>query len=75
MFHEVSMTDLKRMSEQRIAENLPMVVTVNGLPRWYLSDIDKVIVINDLHPRVQKQLKAAEFRARKGMPKAEKLWL
>jgi hypothetical protein len=57
-------TDLFKLPAAKIKELLPLVITSDGEIVCVMVDTEKVLLIDDLHPRVQIQLKARETLAR-----------
>jgi len=70
---EVSLSEFRRLTVKEIKASLPLKVTADGQLIAYIVNLDDVIVINDLHPRVKTRLQMMERQARRGMPKSEKL--
>ena len=69
---QISITEFKRLTKVQMLEEMPLELLAEGFPFAIVASLDGVIVIEDLHPRVQNQLKAQEKRARVGMPRVEK---
>jgi hypothetical protein len=63
----ISKTELARMSRSQVQKAIPFILTFDGEDYGVVSKPGTVIVTEDLHPAVQKQLKAKELLARSGM--------
>ena len=64
----ITWSKLKTTPRAEIEAMMPLTVTFDGEPVGIFSKAGDVIVIGDMHPRVQMQLRAREQLARKGMP-------
>ncbi len=69
----ITMATLKGMTTRQITESLPFTVTSDKAPIFTAGKDNEIIVLSDLHIRVQQQLKAQERKARVGMPPPEKV--
>ena len=65
--NQITWSKLTTVGARKIAEKLPMEVTLDGEPMFIISKAEDVIVVSDLHIRVRNMLKAMEKRARIGM--------
>jgi len=54
-------------------EQAPFRVLFEGEPIGIFSRVEDVMVMSDLHPRVQQQFRAREQLVRRGMPKPERI--
>jgi hypothetical protein len=75
--NQVKFSDLSKIINKGgvagLSEVLPLQIVVNCEPIFVLDKVDSVVVLSDLHPRVQHRLRGIELRARSGMPKVEKV--
>ncbi len=71
---EVAFSDFSRMKAAEMPSLMPMIVTVNSIPTFLVDKMENIIVLSDLHPRVQHMLRAIENKARMGMPPAVKMY-
>ena len=69
-----NITEFRRMPLPQLLDSLPALVTSDGMPAFILAKPDEAIIIGDMHPRVQKQLKAQEAKARNGMAPVEQIF-
>jgi len=65
----IAYSDFGKLGGEQLKTCMPAIVTYDGKPVGVFCSLDGVIVIEDLHIRVQNMLKALEKRARMGMPK------
>jgi len=70
---KISISELRKLSVEEIKEQIPLAITSDNEPFAYVVNLEDVIVVADLHPRVQNMLKMQEKRARGGMPPPEVL--
>ena len=70
---QITLGDFKRLRKAEIVASLPFELLADGSPIAVIASVAGVIVIEDLHPRVQNQLKAKEKLARSGMPMIERV--
>ena len=70
---KISISELRKLSVEEIKEQMPLAITSDKEPFAYVVNLEDVIVVADLHPRVQNMLKMQERRARGGMPPPEVL--
>ena len=70
----ISFSEFRRLGREGMEAVQPTIITYDGLPIGVFASLEGVIVIADLHPRVQIQLRAQEQKARSGMPKPEKIF-
>lgn len=70
---QINISTFNRMTVKEVLELAPIELLSDGQPIGYFNKKDDVIVVNDLHPRVQKQFKARERRVRRGMPPTKKV--
>ena len=68
----ISKAEMNRMTVAQMIQEMPLVVTSNQEQFAYITGVDDVIVVSDLHPAVRIQLQQREKLARSGMPKVEK---
>ncbi len=59
--------EMKRLKADELNALLPVLVEVNTEPMFVIGNPEGTLIINDLHPRVQIQLKEREKLARSGM--------
>jgi len=71
--NQISVSEFRKLSLLAMRAIKPVIVTFDGDPVGIFCDPAKIIVIEDLHPRVQIQLRALEKKARSGMPRTEKV--
>ena len=67
----INCSDFRKLKKGELEAIKPVIITFDGLPIGLFCSPDKVIVLEDLHIRVQNMLRAQEKRARIGMPKTE----
>ena len=67
----ISCSEFRKLGKEELEAIKPVVITFDGMPIGVFCSPSKVIVIEDLHPRVQMMLRAQEQKARAGMPKAD----
>jgi len=67
----IAYSDFAKLGGDGLKTCMPVIVTYDGSPVGIFCSLDGVIVVEDLHPRVQNQLRAQESKARAGMPKSE----
>lgn len=70
---EMSLSTFRRLKATEIKDMLPVTITAEGVPVAQVVNPDDVIVIGDLHPRLQNRFRAMEKKSRIGMPKVEKV--
>ena len=58
---------VRTKSIEELKELMPLKITADGEIFAVMADPEDIIVVGDLHPRVQIQLKAKEKLARSGM--------
>ena len=63
----VAISDWRTWKVAQINENLPLMITIEGVDAFLIDRPENIIVVSDLHPRVRNNLKALEYRARAGM--------
>lgn len=63
----VAISDWRTWKVDKINENIPMMITIEGVDTFLLDRPENIIVVSDLHPRVRNRLKALEYKARAGM--------
>ena len=68
---QVYISAFRKMGMKEMMEASPVTLFFEGNPFGYFGRLEDVIIIADLHPRVQKQFKAMEQRVRLGMPPPE----
>jgi len=68
---KVSISEARKLSVEDIKAQMPLAITSDNEPFAYLVDLEDVIVVSDLHPRVRNMLQMQERKARGGMPKPE----
>jgi len=67
--NKIILSRFRRMTEQEIKQVAPCEILANGEPIGiFIGNKNDVVVIADMHPRVQKQMKAKEASIRMGMP-------
>ena len=71
---KISWKELRTAPLEELKKVMPAIVEYNGEPVGVFANLDGVIVIEDLHPRVQHILKAHETRARMGMPPVQRVY-
>lgn len=67
----ISISEFRKLSVEEIKVQMPLAITSDKEPVAYVVDLTSVIIISDLHPRVQNTLRMQERRARGGMAKPE----
>lgn len=70
---QMSLSDFRKLRVIDMQDMLPVTITAEGVPVAQVVNPDDVIVIGDLHPRLQNRFRAMEKKSRIGMPKAEKV--
>jgi len=60
--------EFRKLTVQQLKENMPIMVTADGEPLFLVDAPDKVVILSDLHPRVQNMFRAMEKKVRSGMP-------
>lgn len=68
---EVSISELRKLSVEEIVSLMPLQITSDRIGFAYVVDLESVIILADLHPRIQNTLRMQEKRARGGMAKPE----
>ena len=66
--NRMSMTDFRRIAVDRLPTSMPVEVLIDGEPTYVVGTPGQILIIGDLHPRVQNMLRALHDRARVGMP-------
>lgn len=69
----IAIGELRKMGGERIKKILPVIITFDGEPVAIMATLKGVVVLSDLHPRMQAKMKNMELRARAGMLKPEKV--
>lgn len=64
---------IRRSTLAAVTEELPLAIEANGVLWAVLAPIEDVVVVGDLHPVMQQQIRSLEALARQGKP-LEKLW-
>jgi len=72
--HTITFSDMKRLSLADLKVLLPVTVTFEAEPALMVDVPENIITLTDLHPRIKIQLRAAEQKARLGMPKPEQVY-
>jgi len=70
----IALSDFHRMRKDEVLGVLPALITIEGEVEMVIVKPSDIIVIGDMHPRVQAQLRALEQKARMGMPPPEKIY-
>ena len=69
----ITWSNFKPKTRAELEELMPVAVSFDGDIVGIFSKADDVIVVGDMHPRVQIQLRAKEQLVRRGMPNPEKI--
>jgi len=71
---EMSLSEFRRLTVQESKDVLPLILTAEGTPFAVIGKIDELIILSDLHIRVQNQLRALEQKVRLSMPAPVKIF-
>lgn len=70
---QIAISEFRKLSAAEIEIMLPLTLLADGKPIAYITRQEDVVVISDLHIRVQNKFRALEKKVRIGMPKPEKI--
>ena len=65
---QIPISTFRKMTNKEMREHPLIELLFEGEPIGYFSTKDSVVMIGDLHIRVQKMFKALEQKVRAGMP-------
>lgn len=68
---QISISEFRKLSVEEIKAQMPLAITSDKELVAYVVELESVIIISDLHPRVRNMLQMQERRARGGMAKPE----
>jgi len=71
--NDISWSDFIHLPGARAKEVAPVRILFEGEPFAVFSKVEDVMIMSDLHPRVQQQFRAREQLVRRGMPKPERI--
>ena len=70
---KISIGEFRRLNVAKIRSMLPFVVTIEGTEEFIAEKPDMALALSDLHPNVQRQLRAQYNKVRFAMPKPESI--
>ncbi len=65
---KMPVSEFRKLNKKELQQVAPVILTFDGEVIGHFCEVDEVVVIGDMHPRVQRQFKAREQLVRRGMP-------
>ena len=70
----IPISEFRKLNREGMEAIAPAIILYDGFEVGVFCAKDKVVVIEDLHPRMQQKIKALEEIARMGLPKVTKVY-